>query len=87
MAREIDTVYGIAMPLSLDSIPAKEVLSETLVPSSIWKFLCILLIIVNFKNLPLVWHVSLPTAPWMWKLVLLGNEGSTLECFSVRASF
>ena len=46
------------MPLTLETLPGKEVLADTLVPSSIWKFLCILLIIVNFKNLPLIWHVS-----------------------------
>ena len=47
------------MPLTLEALPAKEVLTETLVPSSIWKFICILLILVNFKNIPLVWHVSI----------------------------
>ena len=46
------------MPLSLDNVPGKEVLSDTLVSSSVWKFLCIILILANFKNLPLVWHVS-----------------------------
>ena len=46
------------MPLSLDNLPGKEVFSDTLVSSSIWKLLCIILIFVNFKNLPLVWHVS-----------------------------
>lgn len=46
------------MPLSLETLPGKEVLSDTLVSPSIWKLLCIGLILVNFKNLPLVWHVS-----------------------------
>ena len=50
------------MPLTLDTLPGKEVLSDTLVPSSIWKLLCILLIVVNFKNLPLIWHVSVPVS-------------------------
>ena len=49
---------GNNMPLTLETLPGKEVLADTLVPSSMWKFLCILLIIVNFKNLPLIWHVS-----------------------------
>lgn len=47
------------MPLTLESLPAKDVFINTFVPSSIWKLLCILLILVNFKNLPLVWHVSI----------------------------
>ena len=46
------------MPLSLETLPGKEVLSDTLVSSSIWKLLCIFLILVNIKTLPLVWHVS-----------------------------
>ena len=46
------------MPLSLDNLPGKEVFSDTLVSSSIWKLLCIILIFVNLKTLPLVWHVS-----------------------------
>ena len=46
------------MPLSLETLPGKEALSDTLVSSSIWKLLCIVLILANFKNLPLVWHVS-----------------------------
>ena len=46
------------MPPSLDNLPGKEVFSDTLVSSSIWKLLCIILIFVNFKNLPFVWHVS-----------------------------
>lgn len=50
------------MPLTLETLPGKEVLSDTLVPSSIWKLICIILILVNFKNLPLIWHVSAPIA-------------------------
>lgn len=46
------------MPLSMETLPGKEVLSDTLVSSSIWKLLCIVLILANLKNLPLVWHVS-----------------------------
>lgn len=46
------------MTVSLETLPGKEVLSDTLVSSSIWKLLCIVLILANFKNLPLVWHVS-----------------------------
>ena len=46
------------MALSLEALPGKEVLSDTLISSSIWKLLCIILILVNLKNLPLVWHVS-----------------------------
>ena len=46
------------MPLSLETLPGKEVFSDTLVSSSVWKVLCIVLILANFKNLPLVWHVS-----------------------------
>lgn len=49
------------MPFTLETLPGKEVLSDTLVPSSIWKLICIVLILVNFKNLPLIWHVSTPT--------------------------
>jgi len=49
------------MPLTLETLPGKEILSDTLVPSSIWKLFCIVLILVNFKNLPLIWHVSAPT--------------------------
>ena len=48
------------MALALQTLPGKEVLSDTLVPSSIWKLVCIVLILVNFKNLPLIWHVSTP---------------------------
>ncbi|MCJ1449900.1 hypothetical protein MMC28_000228 [Mycoblastus sanguinarius] len=62
------------MPLSLDSLPAKEVLSDTLVPSSIWKLLCIVLIIVNFKNLPLIWHVRLLNA---FRFVLRSERSRT----------
>ena len=47
-----------AMLLSLEALPGKEVLSDTLVSSSIWKLLCIVLLLANLKNLPLVWHVS-----------------------------
>ena len=43
---------------SLETLPGKEVLSDTLVSSSIWKFICIVLLLANLKNLPLVWHVS-----------------------------
>ncbi|KAM0797218.1 hypothetical protein BDR22DRAFT_882274 [Usnea florida] len=39
-----------------------EVLSDTLVSSSIWKLLCIVLLLANLKNLPLVWHVRLLNA-------------------------
>ena len=46
------------MPLSMDNLPGKELFSDTLVSSSIWKLLCIILILLNFKNLPLIWHVS-----------------------------
>ena len=46
------------MPLSLETLSGKEVLTDTLVSSSIWKLLCIVLILANLKNLPLVWHVS-----------------------------
>ena len=46
------------MAFTLDALPAKENFTETLVPSSIWKLICILLILLNFKNIPLVWHVS-----------------------------
>lgn len=45
------------MAVSLETLPGKEVLSDTLVSSSIWKVLCIILILANLKNLPLVWHV------------------------------
>ena len=47
------------MPLTLETLPAKGILTDTLVPSSIWKLICILLILVNFKNIPLVWHVCI----------------------------
>ena len=46
------------MALSMDNLPGKEIFADTLVSPSIWKLLCIILIFVNLKNLPLVWHVS-----------------------------
>ncbi len=46
------------MGVSIESLPGKEILIDILVPSSIWKLLVVILIIINIKNLPLVWHVS-----------------------------
>ena len=47
------------MSPTLEAFPGKEVLTDTLVPSSIWKLICILLILLNIKNIPLVWHVRI----------------------------
>lgn len=46
------------MAISIDTLPGKEIFTETYVPNSIWKLICIILIIINIKNVPLVWHVS-----------------------------
>lgn len=72
------------MPLSLETLPGKEVLADTLVPSSIWKFLCILLIIVNFKNLPLIWHVSAASGACLPKTDP-PTQGPPTQCISLCA--
>ena len=46
------------MALLLETLPGNEVLSDTMISSSIWKLLCIILILANLKNLPFIWHVS-----------------------------
>lgn len=80
---------NISMPLTLETLPGKEVLSDTLVPSSIWKLLCILLIIVNFKNLPLIWHVSIPNIQCSVLMPDSAHSGSTAQriplCTPLRA--
>ena len=75
----------ISMPLTLDTLPGKEVLSDTLVPSSIWKLLCILLIIVNFKNLPLIWHVSVLIFHSSITMPDSSNSGSIAQRIPFRA--
>ena len=73
------------MLLSLETLPGKEVLSDTLVSSSIWKILCIVLLLANLKNLPLVWHVS--TCCLVLFAAGLPNAstlGSITQCFPLR---
>ena len=70
------------MPLSLETLPGKEVLLDTMVSSSIWKLLCIILILANFKNLPLIWHVSTYYfIPSILRLLKSSTPGSVAQCF------
>jgi len=69
------------MPLTLETLPGKEVLSDSLVPSSIWKLICIILILVNFKNLPLIWHVSTPAPDALSRCLISQNQVRLLNAF------
>lgn len=76
---------NMSIPISLPIDNIRQVLSS-IVPLASWKTLALFLALINLKNLPFVWHVSILFTRWMdHKLTLIDPSSPCIpEEYSVE---